>query len=251
MIPFSMLKRPIVYSSCIVMFFFFGNLYMTTFYLPIYFQAVRNVTPTLSGVYLLPGILGTMVMAISSGIAVSKMGYYLPWSVGSGILMSIGSGLLSTLTTDSSTGKWIGYQIISGVGRGMGFQMPIVAVQNDLPKSQVSVGTSLIVFSQTFGGAVFLSIGQTIFNEGLKSGLKQFAPGVDVSLVIHAGATAIEEVVSGAQYTGVTKAYSLAFDNTQYLAAGCGVAAFAFAWGVGWKSVKKAPPVQPQTDEQV
>ena len=52
-----------------------------------------------------------------------KVGYYLPWAVASAVLSSIGYGLLSTLKPTSSTGSWIGYQIITGVGRGSGLQM--------------------------------------------------------------------------------------------------------------------------------
>jgi len=56
-------------------------------------------------------------------ITVGKLGFYLPWALASSILASIGAGLLSSLLPDSSTGTWIGYQIISGVGRGFGLQM--------------------------------------------------------------------------------------------------------------------------------
>jgi hypothetical protein len=37
------------------------------------------------------------------------------------------------LSPSSSTGKWIGYQIIVALGRGLGLQVPIVAVQITLP----------------------------------------------------------------------------------------------------------------------
>jgi hypothetical protein len=37
--------------------------------------------------------------------------------------MAIAYGLLSTLAPGTSTGKWIGYQIIAGVGRGLGVQI--------------------------------------------------------------------------------------------------------------------------------
>jgi MFS family permease len=68
MIPFYMVRQRIIYSSCLVMGCFFGSLLCITFYLPIYFQAVKGVTPGLSGVYLLPSILSMMIMAVTSGI---------------------------------------------------------------------------------------------------------------------------------------------------------------------------------------
>jgi hypothetical protein len=54
---------------------------------------------------------------------VGKLGYYTPWALVSAVLAAIGAGLLGTLLPDSSTGRWIGYQIISGTGRGFGLQM--------------------------------------------------------------------------------------------------------------------------------
>ena len=55
--------------------------------------------------------------------AVEKMGYYLPFGVASSILGVVGSGLLTTLNPSTTTGEWIGYQIIAGVNRGMSMQI--------------------------------------------------------------------------------------------------------------------------------
>jgi hypothetical protein len=56
-------------------------------------------------------------------IAVGKLGYYLPWSVASGAIVAIGSGLISTFTPQTSVAKWVGYQFLAGIGRGCGIQM--------------------------------------------------------------------------------------------------------------------------------
>ena len=68
MIPFSMVKRRIVWCSCVVMFLFMGSTIVTTYYMPIYFQTIRNATPTMSGVYILPAILSQIVFATISGV---------------------------------------------------------------------------------------------------------------------------------------------------------------------------------------
>jgi hypothetical protein len=54
---------------------------------------------------------------------VGKLGYYLPWSLASAVLVAIASGLMSTFTPDTPTAKWVGYQILVGIGRGCGLQM--------------------------------------------------------------------------------------------------------------------------------
>jgi hypothetical protein len=55
--------------------------------------------------------------------AVGKLGYYLPWAIFCGVATAIGNGLLTTLSPNTSTGKWVGYQILIGAGRGAGFQI--------------------------------------------------------------------------------------------------------------------------------
>ena len=144
MIPLSMLRKITVWSSCLVYGFLMSQMFTTSYYLPIYFQGVKGASPTLSGVYLLPLILSQLLCAIGSGTlgkyccrsgvlgfadaqVVGKLGYYLPFSVFSAMLIATGCGLLSTLAPDTSTGKWIGLQILLGAGSGSGLQMVGIA----------------------------------------------------------------------------------------------------------------------------
>jgi hypothetical protein len=95
MIPISMIKQRIVWSACLTMIFFFGCLMCTTYYLSIYFQAVKGVEPTLSGVYLLPSILSQMMFAIISGVG-GELSRPLPYN-SQLMIHSWSTWLLSTL----------------------------------------------------------------------------------------------------------------------------------------------------------
>lgn len=198
----------------------------------------------MSGVDLLPSILSQMIFAIISGVLVRQVGYFLPFSIACGILTAISSGLLSTLGPHTSTGKWIGYQILGGVGRGCGMQMPIIAIQNLLPKSQATVAMSLLIFSQTFGGALFLALAQTVFNTGLSSALKQYAPEVAAETILAAGATGVRNAVPKAALPQVLQAYSVAINHVFYLGAGAAAAATVACLGMGMHSIKKAQAAQ-------
>ncbi|KAF2103662.1 efflux pump [Rhizodiscina lignyota] len=242
MIPPGMVRKRVVWSACLVIAFFFGALLCFTYYLPIYFQAVKGVSPSLSGVYVLPGILSQILMATVSGVLVGVWGYYLPWSIASSILVSISAGLLSTLAPHTSTAEWVIYQMIGGFGRGAGLQMPIVAVQNNLPREQNAVGMALIMFCQTFGGSLFLSFAQTIFDHSLIASLHKYAPAVNSEAGVSAGATAFRGIVNDADLPGVLRAYSVAIDHNFYLAAGASVGAFVCCWGMGWKKITKEKP---------
>ncbi|KAJ5444181.1 uncharacterized protein N7458_008053 [Penicillium daleae] len=246
MIPLSMVAKRNVWSSCLVMMSIFAITLCTTYYLPVYFQAIQGKSPMLSGVYILPSILSQLAVAVTSGALIGKMGYYLPWAVVCGILTSIGGGLLSTLTPNTTTGKWVGYQILAGAGRGAGFQTPIIAVQNTLPPSQISIAMSILMFIQTLSGAVFLTFADVIFSTGLKSLIPKYAPGVSAQAVIAAGATGIRDVVSIQDLPGVLKAYAKSVDHVFYLVAAMGVWGLIFSFGMGWKDIrkKKAPSEQ-------
>ena len=67
LIPLPMLGKRIVWSSSLVYGFLMSQMFTTSYYLPIYFQGVKGVTPTLSGVYLLPMILAQLFSAVGSG----------------------------------------------------------------------------------------------------------------------------------------------------------------------------------------
>ncbi|KAK2837003.1 hypothetical protein FQN49_006507 [Arthroderma sp. PD_2] len=242
MIPFSIIGRRIVWCSCLLGGFFMGAMLLVSFYLPLYFQAVRGVSPTLSGVYLLPQVISQIIFSTVSGVLVKKFGYYLPWSVGASILEAISAGLISTFTPTTSTGMWIGYQILAGAGRGCGLQMPIIAVQNAVTAEQQSVAFAIVMATQTFGGSVLLSVGKAIFSNGLETALPTYAPGVNPLTIINAGAGDVKDVVSQQFLPGVLLAYNKAISQVFYAATGAACATFLLSWGIGWKSVKNPGP---------
>jgi hypothetical protein len=181
---------------------------------------------------------------------VTKLGYYLPFCVAAGVLASIGHGLLSTLSPSSSIGKWIGYQVIVGFGRGLGLQMPFVAIQNTLPASMVSISMSLLTFTQTLGGAVMLTCGETIFTNSLRDTIPIYAKGVNPEAIVVAGATGVRAIITDpTQLAGVLIAYSKSIDRVFYLAIGCSCACFLCALGMGWKDIRKKSKTEPQEED--
>ena len=64
-----------------------------------------------------------------SGILLSWIGYYTPLLAVGSSLFTIGSGLAYTLETTTPQAKFIGYQILLGVGQGLVIQLPVVVCQ--------------------------------------------------------------------------------------------------------------------------
>ncbi|GMF79242.1 unnamed protein product [Aspergillus oryzae] len=206
--------------------------------LPIWFQAIKGVTATRSGIMNLPLLLPMIVASIAAGACVTMVGYYTPFMIATPILMSIGGGLLSTLKVDSGDAAWIGYQVLFGVGVGLGLQQPMIVVQAALPIADVPTATAIVMFTQTLGGALFVSVAQNVFQNQLRKNILARAPEVDIAKVVGAGATMLRQAVSKDILPTVLESYNDAITQTFYAAVAIGAIGFFAALPIQWLSVK-------------
>ncbi|KAL2261812.1 hypothetical protein VTK26DRAFT_3255 [Humicola hyalothermophila] len=239
LIPPSVIKKQSVWSGAATHCFLLMNVYCASFYLPMYFQTVHGTTPMMSGVYVLASILPQLFMAVMAGGLVEKTGYVIPYAILSGIIGSISNGLYSTFSPDTSTAQWVGYQVLNGVGRGLGMQMALLAVQAALDPADIAMGMSIVSFVQSLGTAVFLALADTLFQTGLESELRVKAPLADAAGIISAGATDFRDIVGHSDLPGVLLAYSAAIRRVFYAASAVvGLAVFTSLF-LGWKDIRK------------
>lgn len=238
MLPPNIIFQRTVFWAASSAMFGMGSQIILGLWLPEWFQAVKGVSPTDSGVRLLPTMLAQVVSSVLTGVLITKLGYANPWQIVGTALMSVGSGLFTTFEVDSGSGFWIGYQVIYGFGAGMFLTAPFIAIQAVLDPADTPVGLSTITFFQMFGGALFSAISQTIFNQQLVKELRRNVPGVDVRQLLAAGTTALHKAVTPDQMPGVLQSYNTALLNPFYLGAAVSTVAFFLAFGMEWVSVK-------------
>ena len=130
--------------------------------LPLLLQIVNNVTPTESGLLMLPMVLGMMTATMVSGQITSKTGKYKIFMVlGTGMLMS---GYISLFGYRFDTPIWVMSlsMVLIGMGLGQLMQTLTLAAQNSVPARDIGVATSSTMFFRQMGGtlgvAVFISI---------------------------------------------------------------------------------------------
>lgn len=256
MITPRLFRDRVVYISSLYAFFFVGSYLVILFVLPIYFQSVDGVSPIASGVRNLPIIIAVTIAMIVSGGIISMNGHYVPYLIVGGAVATIAAGLLYTLDVGSSSGRWIGFQALAGLGWGLSFQVPIIAAQGSVVPDDIATVTSvvlckhdtpphntlfqpltfhLLVF-QTVGSAFFVSAGQSALVSTIIRTLPVTAPGVDPWLVIKTGATQIRAVFPAAQVAGIIEAYMAGVKVAFAIAiagAGC-----AFVLSIGSKYTK-------------
>lgn len=186
----------------------------------------------------LPAILGLVIISMMAGGLVTAIGYYTPFMLLSSVLIAVGAGLLTTFETDTNSPKWIGYQFIFGAGVGFGMQQILVAVQTVLPKNDIPIGTAIMMFSQTLGGALFISVGQNVFTNQLLKNLKTVVPDLDPSIVLAVGATELKNAIASRFLEGVLVAYNRTLTQTFYVSVATGAISIIGASVVEWKSMK-------------
>ncbi|KAK3384849.1 major facilitator superfamily-domain-containing protein [Podospora didyma] len=217
---------------------FLGSVY----YLPIWFQSVKGASAVDSGIMNLPMLISVVVMSIFAGAAVTFWGYYTPFMIVGSVMVTIGFGLLTTFQPDTSSSRWIGYQILAGAGIGFGMQQPIMAVQTVLDMADVPIGTSVIVFVQTLGGALFVSIAQNVFTNNLIENVAEYVPEFpNPKLILAVGATSVQHadgIIKPEWLAGITQAFNDALTKTFVVFTAMAAISIIGALTMEWKSVK-------------
>ncbi|KAG0081276.1 hypothetical protein BGZ93_011077 [Podila epicladia] len=137
------------------------------FYSPIYFQVVKGVSATASGLHLLPMVMGLVISSIASGAIMGKVKDYRIFIWLGTTIMSIGVGLCMLLDRDSNMGEQIGYLLIVGSGIGLILQTVMLAAQAAVEKHDMAIVTALCGFMNSIGGGIGIAMCSALFNNHL------------------------------------------------------------------------------------
>lgn len=176
--------------------FFHAFVFMgVAYYLPLYFQAVLLANPLKSGAYLLPFILSITLTAAATGVYIQLTGKYLA-AVHVGLaIMTLGTGLFITLPLDMDWANLIAFQVVSGIGVGMNFEGPLLAVQTVVPAGDVAVATTAMSFVRTISTAISVVIGGVLFQNEIKGSKDMLIDGLGAEMAkLFEGASASTHV---------------------------------------------------------
>jgi EmrB/QacA subfamily drug resistance transporter len=151
-------------------------------FLPLFLQNVKGVSPTVSGLRILPLMLGMLGASVISGRLVTRWGRYRIFPILGSAMLTLGAYLLSFI--DASLNSWVlaSYMFIFGVGMGLIMQVLVVAVQNAVSYDQLGVATSSATFFRMIGGsfgtAVFGAIYAIVFSRTIAPTLAKVPPAL-------------------------------------------------------------------------
>ena len=140
-------------------------------FIPLFLQLVYGVSPTSSGLRMLPLMAGLLTASIVSGRVISRVGRYKAFPIAGTAVTTVGLFLLSQLQVD--TPPWVAsvYMLVVGVGIGLVMQVLVLAVQNDAPARNIGVATSTATFFRSMGGSLGVAIFGAIFASRLANEL--------------------------------------------------------------------------------
>lgn len=154
-------------------------IFWITFVLPVYFQGVKGTSAFRSGVNTLPTAAVCMPFTIISGGVMSKIGRYRPLLMVGFALFILAFGLFTRLDAHSSTGYWVGVQIIGAAAMGIIIPVTLPTILTPLPESDVAVATATWAFMRGFGTIWGAAVPLAIFNSRVNTLVDDRLAGAD------------------------------------------------------------------------
>ncbi|MGW5614251.1 DHA2 family efflux MFS transporter permease subunit [Streptomyces sp. NPDC003877] len=216
--------------SFVVGFAMFGA--MT--YLPTFLQVVQGVSPTMSGVHMLPMVLGLLLASTASGQIVSRTGRWKVFPIAGTGITTLGLLLLHQLDAGSSTAELSGFFFVFGLGLGLVMQVLVLIVQNAVPYADLGVATSGATFFRSIGASFGVAVFGTVFTGRLGDQLTDafrgapLPPGASVD-ALEADPRGIAALPPDLRPPAL-EAYATAITDVFLYAAPVALAGFVLAW---------------------
>jgi EmrB/QacA subfamily drug resistance transporter len=151
-------------------------------FIPLFLQLVYGVSPTSSGLRMLPLMGGLLAASVVSGRVISRIGRYKAFPVAGTGITAVGMFLLSRLEVD--TPPWLAsvYMLVLGIGIGLVMQVLVLVVQNCAPARDIGVATATATFFRSMGGTLGVALLGAIFASRLSSELSSLPGDAAASL---------------------------------------------------------------------
>lgn len=210
-----------------------------TFYLSFYLQSAKGLTAVQSGIRLLPYLLSVTVAELTTGVGVSKFGYYKPFMIFGTTIFTVASALLCTLHVDTLSGHLVAFQVLAGIGYGSSLNICATVVRVNVRDEDIPIAGAIAGFAPSFGGLLAAGIGQNVLRTALSRKLLQSFDQVETAAIVKAGATGGVSVVGEAMRGVVRGAYDFAVKKTFVIPAFTGGLGLLCTLGLKWRNINK------------
>jgi EmrB/QacA subfamily drug resistance transporter len=166
-IPMRLFRNPIFSVGNLFTFLIGFAMFAGAIFLPLFFQTAMGMSPTRSGLAMLPMVAGMFSMSITSGLLITKTGKYKIFPIIGSVILIGAMFLLSTIKFDTPYWNVAIYAFLFGIGLGLAMMTIVTPVQNSVDFRDMGVATSTITFVRSLGGAIGVALFGAIMNSRL------------------------------------------------------------------------------------
>ena len=170
-IPMSLFKNPIFLNSTAIGFTLGMGMFAALAFVPTFLQMSTGTSAAVSGLLMVPMMVGLMGTSIYSGLAITKTGKYKKYPIMGATLVI--AAMLWMTTLAAATPVWVICAMLLVFGAGLGFIMQVVVlvVQNSVPVDQIGTATSTNNYFREVGAALGVAVFGAMFTSRLSENL--------------------------------------------------------------------------------
>jgi EmrB/QacA subfamily drug resistance transporter len=157
-VPLRLFRNKVFTVANVIGFILGFAMFGAIVYLPLYMQVVRGASPTISGLELLPLMVGVLTASIGSGRIITKIGRYKMFPIIGMALTAIGFYLMTFVKENTPYLPLAGAMLVIGLGMGCVMQVLVLAIQNSIPYRDLGVGTSSNAFFRSMGSSIGVAV---------------------------------------------------------------------------------------------
>lgn len=172
-------------------------LWCTLYYLPLYYEAVKEYSPIISGVALFPETFTVAPSGMAAGILITITGHY-RWAIWLGWVMStIGLGLMCLIKSSTSIAGWILLNVVPGIGLGLLFPSLGYAVQASATSENLAIAVAMFSFFRALGQAIGVAVGGVVFQNRMRNNLLRYPALAPMADAYSQDAAGLVQIIKG------------------------------------------------------
>jgi len=140
-------------------------------FLPTFLQMASGTSAAVSGLLMVPMMVGLMLTVTVSGIAITRTGRYKMFPIAGSITTGLGMLWMTTLSGTTPIPVICTMLFVMGMGLGLIMQVIILAVQNAVPAGDIGTATSTNNYFREVGASLGVAIFGSIFTSRLVDNL--------------------------------------------------------------------------------
>lgn len=205
LIPMSLFKNDIFSVSVLLSILTGIGMFASILYIPQYQQIVRGYTPTKSGLFTIPLMIGVLGASITSGRLITKYGKYRKFPIFGTLMLAFGMWLFSHVSLTTSQWTLSLWMLVIGAGLGSFMQVTVLSVQNAVDPRQMGTATSSVTFFRTIGSSLGGAVFGTVLLSRLNHHLAQALPAgagqhISTNSITTTGTAAIQHLPPAVQH---------------------------------------------------